>query len=168
MKKVIAVTMSSIMLFQSLAFATKSETRQLRDRVDQMRIQDMSLNELQDSLEELRGKLAILHEDLMIAEKQDGDRLAIKVRNGLAITAGAAVVYNYLRAGSQVGTADARMGNAVALFIFGGLGIVAVGATQGYIYVTRSEIREMKEAISVLEDKVIGLKAKIERRKAGL
>lgn len=171
MKKIISLAICSIMMVQSMAFATtKAENRQLRERMDQMQLGDMSLSELNAALDEIRAKLAILNEDLMVAEKQDGDRLAIKVRNGIAISAGALVVYNMIAASSDSPrvSADQRMGNAVALFLFAGLGVVAVTATQGYIYVTRSEIRDMKKTITALEDKVVSLRGKIERRKAGL
>lgn len=170
MKTTIGLTLAAIMSFQTVAHAESLVHRQISSvqARQQVSVKDLSLEELEQSLQELKVKLADLKVDLIDAEKEDGDRLAIKVRNGIALTTIGAVVYNALRATREGGVSDDKIGNAVAFFLLGAVGTAAVMASQGYIYLTRSEIRSLKEEIDQLTEKIARLEVKINQRKAAL
>lgn len=165
MKKLITLTLSAFMVFQSTGVAsTPAENLDLGTQVEQMKIEDLSADELKAALGEIKDKLTMLKEDLELAEKQDGDRLAIKVRNGIAITSAALVVATILLTKRNDPGPKITMAGISGIILFGGLGIAAVTVTQGYIYVTRDEIRDLKKTIRALENKITKIEDKIELR----
>lgn len=167
MKKAVTFALGSLMFIQSSALASlPAGNSDLGTQVQEMRIEDLSVDELRASLGELKDKLSVLKEDLSEAEKQDGDRLAIKVRNGIAITSAALVVATVLMTKRNDAGPKISMAGISGIILFGGLGIAAVTVTQGYIYVTREEIRDLKKTIRNLEIKIEKIQKKIDQRQS--
>lgn len=167
MKKMIALSVSLVMFMQTGAIAaTKEENRKFRNKIENMEVSKMSLSELQAANKELSRALAILKDDLIDAEKQDGDRLAVKVSMGIGLTAGASALVTFIMTGRH--NPVTGMTTILPTLLVSFLGIAAFMTSQGYLMLTRGEINEMKRTIASIEQKLAALDSKIQRRQAEL
>ena len=154
-----------VLAFNSVAFAKKNDNvEEVKRRLEQIDPAKMTLPELEAGLKELRAKMGTLQDDLDKAEKKADNRLAVKVRNysalGIAGLAALAIVSESRCKGPDCG------GAAMSLFIFGPIGVAFVLGTQGYIYLTSGELRQLKSVVGDLEEKIDRVINKIEQRRA--
>lgn len=165
LKAPIYFVMAFVLAFNSVALAGKnSDVEEVKRRLEQIDPSKMTLPELEAGLKELRAKMGTLQDDLDKAEKKADNRLAVKVRNysalGIAGLAALAIVSESRCKGPDCG------GAAMSLFIFGPIGVAFVLGTQGYIYLTNGELRELKSVVKDLEKKIDRVINKIEQRRA--
>lgn len=160
------LSLSLILSFQSVSLAHKTEARNetMRERAENMNVKKMSLKQLEQGLKEVRTNLAILKEDLEVAEAVADDRLAVKVRNGIGLTSVGLIVLGFVYdlhfCKNDCG------GGILSGIIFGGMGLAATALTQGYVYLTNSELHDLQNTIKEMEKKMARLSQKIEYRRA--
>lgn len=164
MKKFLVLTMSTVMMMQSMAFANKMSHRDLRENAEQIKIEDLSLDELSVALTDLKKRNATLKEDLLAAEERNDGRLAVKMRNGLVLAGGATTAVGLFMIFGQDATNLQMRG--VLVTVAGGLGLLASGIAQTVVVVTREDLSDLQESVDVIDAKIAKLKQKIELRKA--
>lgn len=162
MKKFLALTICSVMMMQSMAFANKMGHRDLRENAEQIRVEDLTLDQLNTALNDLRKRNATLKEDLADAEKRDDGRFVVKLRNGVVLASGATVAVGlFLIFGQDVSNLQMR---GILVTVAGGLGILASGVVQAAVIVTREDLSDLEESINVIDHKITKLQEKIESR----
>ena len=169
-KQILCVGLSMTMISQGALAESKTQRAErmqkehIMKKMESLDIKDLNLNELQMGLEELKNRLAMLQEDLGMAEVGHDERVALKVRNYGTLGLGALTVLLFMSA--DKGTADDRMGKAMLMFLTGAATVGFGIASQGYIYFTSGELRDLENQVEELKVKIYKLDQKIRAKKA--
>jgi hypothetical protein len=125
-------------------------------------LSQMTLPELRQGLLELNQNLNSLSEDLDKAEAKHDGRLAIKIRNGIALSTAGYLIFRFLKKSTM--DLPGRMANIYLTVILGTVGAASVLGTQGYIYLTSSEIHSLKAKITETKKTIKLLVEQIEKK----
>lgn len=129
-------------------------------------VSKMTLPELKQGLKELRFNLQSLRSDLELAELKADGRRAVKVRNGIALGAGGLAILAIASDIAFYSRSPDFGGGVMSAILFSALGGVLVVGTQGYIYLTNTELHQIQNAISMTEKKIGRIALKIDQREA--